>query len=494
MRDRLDWAKTERVLFVLPDPDAGSDLLTQETELALLARHADGRRVQLGLITSDPAVRIKANALGFPTFLTLDLAETSGREWRKHRVRPDGSGYSRPELEDAYESVALRRMAELEESNRPEWQNWVKQSVFMLLGATCLTFLIAGIGFVTPSATVTLTPAREKITVQREVTAGIYPADGAQINGRASSILVNWQSELVPTGQAELGANAARGKIVFANLTGSAVVIPAGVRLGTNGDPSVEFQTIAPAELPSAVGGTIEVDILALDVGPQGNLPAGSILNIEGDWPNLIEVRQPLPTSGGDIQPVPVVTEADHLTLRTEVIQQLQSLAGSEIEATLSSNEFLSAESLTINQIISEEWSHAIGEKSERLTLTVQAEIGGIVVDLSQATDVVYTDLVSAVRPGFSLTPDSFRFYKAGTTRFDEQGRVVFEMVGEGTMTAVSDTAAVLEQIAGKSESETIEILRTELNLEGEPVIRIIPNWFGRMPNLPDRIEIIENE
>ena len=240
------------------------------------------------------------------------------------------------------------------------------------------------------------------------------------------------------------------------------------------------------------MGGTAEIDIVATAVGPQGNLPAGTILKIEGEWADLVEVRQPLPTTGGDIQPVPVVTEEDRSSLRTELLQQIQSLAGSEIEATLGSSEFLSAESLTINRIITEDWSHTVGEKSESLTLSIEAEISGMVVDINQATDLVYTDLVAAVRPGFSLTPNSFRFYQAGTTALDKQGNIVFEMVGEGTMTAIADRSSVLGQIAGKDESEAIEILQTELLLDGPPVIRVIPNWFGRMPNLASRIEIIE--
>ena len=492
MRDRLDWEKSERVVFILPENE---ELLTQETDLAILARHADNLRIHLGLITQEPKVRQKASAMGFPTFLTIDLAETSGREWRRRRAaynRPQGTGFGPVELEDAFEAVSERRRSLEEESGRPEWHSWLRNGTFLLLGAFCLTFLIAMIGLVTPSATVTLTPAREKITVQKEIVAGLNSST-AQIGGRNATILVSWQGDRVPTGQAELGANPARGKIVFANKTDSAVTIPAGVLLATNSTPPIEFQTAAPIELPATTGGTAEVDIVAIEVGPQGNLPAENLTNIEGDWAELVKVRQPLPTTGGDIQPVPVVTEEDRLTLRTELLQQIQSLAGSEIEAALGSSELLSAESLSINQIITENWSHAVGEKSASLTLNIEAEISGIVVDMNQATDLVYTDLVAAVRPGFSLTPNSFRFYQAGTTQLDEQGNVVFEMVGEGTMTAFSDTDTVLEQIAGKDESEAVEILQTELTLDGTPVIRVIPNWFGRMPNLASRIEIIES-
>ena len=500
MRDRLDWAKSGQVLFVLPEnnrsePYHDRALLTDEVDLGLLARHADALRMQVGLVSSDPAVRLKAAGFGFPTFLTVDLAETSPRAWRRHRVRPDGNGLNAIELEDAYEQVALRRVAAEKKRNRPQWQKWAKTTVFLVLGATCLTFFLAAIGLATPSATVTVKAAREKVTVQRTAIASINPTGNGQINGRNSSIIISWRSDIVPTGQAELGANPARGKIVFANKSDTPVVIPAGVRLGTDSDPSIEFQTAAPTELPAVIGGTVEVDILALEVGPQGNLPAGSLLNIIGtetEWGEWVDVRQPLPTSGGDIQPVPIVTEADRLALRTEMLQELQSLAGSEIEAALASSEFLSAESLAIQQIISENWSHQVGEKSERLSLTIEAEVSGIVVDLSQATDILYTDLVGIIRPGYSLTPDSFRFYKAGTTQLNEQGDVVFEMVGEGTMTALSDIEAILEEIAGKNEAEAIEILEANLDLDGTPVIRIIPNWFGRLPHLVSRIEVIE--
>ena len=219
-------------------------------------------------------------------------------------------------------------------------------------------------------------------------------------------------------------------------------------------------------------------------------MPAERLTIAEGDWNNIVQVRQPLPMTGGNIQPVPVVTEADRLALRTEVIQQLQSLAAGQIDAQLGSNEFLSVESLRINRLIEESWSQDVGGKSDRLSLSVEAEISGVVIDFNEATDLVYTELVAGVRPGFSLTPDSFRFYKAGNTRQDEDGRITFDMVGEGTMTAVLNGEGVLESIAGKNEDEAAEILKQQLSLDQEPVFRIIPNWFGRLPNFASRIEI----
>ncbi len=498
MRDRLDWAGEEQVIFVMPDE---GDLLNNEVDLAVLARHADGLRIQLGLVTQEPAVRQKASSMGFPTFLTEDLAETSRREWRRQRIRPDGIGIRAADLPAVFDEVADRRQLREQTLNQPPWRYWSRQVLMLILVAAGLIAAIIGLLTIAPSATVTITPAREKISVQKEIVSAVNPSapeneSGNLVDARTILLVASWQSDLVPTGQAELAANPARGKIVFANLTDQSVQIPAGIVLSTAADqpPVIQFRTNGAAELPSTVGATVEIDIVALNVGLEGNLPPGQIRSAEGDWGNRIEVRQPLPTSGGNVQPVPVVTEADQAALRTEVVQQLQSLAAGQIESALGSNEFLSVESLAINQILNENWSHPVGSKSDRLTLGIEAEISGTVVDFNQATDLVYTDLVAGVRPGFSLTPDSFRFYKAGGTRLNEQGQVVFDMVGEGTMTALVESDNLLEEIVAKDEAEAAEILQAALNLDSEPVFRVIPNWFGRLPNYPSRIEIILDE
>ncbi|MEM8861478.1 MAG: baseplate J/gp47 family protein, partial [Chloroflexota bacterium] len=428
-----------------------------------------------------------------------DLAETSPRVWRRNRVRPgDRLGYAAGDLEDVLaEAVKKRKRAE-QVQKRPEWQRWARSITFVLLGAICLTVFIATIGLITPSATVTVTPAREKVTVQKQITADPSSTSSGEnnvIGAEYTAVVVDWESNLVPTGQAQLGANAASGSLVFVNLTDDQIELPAGVVVSTGSEPPIGFQSIAPATLPAISGSTVEVGIIAQEVGPQGNLPSESISRFQDAeaWANLVEIRQPTPTNGGDIQPVPVVTEADLITLKNEMLQQLQSIASNQIESDLPSNQFLVHESLSIQAIIDENQSHQVGEAGNRLVMNIQAEVGGSIIDMNQATDLVYTDLVNAVRPGFSLTPDSFRFYQIGNNTVRDDGLIEFEMVGEGTMTALTQIDDLLDQIAGKDEIEAVELIQENLEIEGEPVIRIIPNWFSRMPNLASRIEVIIN-
>ena len=497
IRDRLDWAEGERVVLAVPDEGG---LLKQETDFAILARHADGLRMQVGIITTDPALRKKAESFGFPTFLTQDLAETSPRIWRRHRVRPEERlGYQPADLNDVLLEAAEKRRQVTKEQMRPEWQRWARSVTLVLLGAVSLTLFISAIGLVTPSATITITPAREKVTVQRLITADPSQSFSGQtdvIGGDFTATIVDWEASMVPTGQAQLGANRSSGTAVFVNLDDEPVEIPAGTVLQTTSETPIKFQTIAPATLPAISGSTVEVNILAQEVGPQGNLSANSLTLFEDGttWGQQVEIRQPSATAGGDIQPVPVVLEEDIIGLRSETLQQLESIGANEIEAGLANNQFLVHESLNIMRIIAEERSHQAGEASNNITIKIQAEIGGTVIDMNQATDVVYTDLVNAVRPGYSLTPDSFRFYQVGNNYVRNDRTIEFEMVGEGTMTAVSDTDQLLEEIAGKEEADAITFLQSNLELDGEPIIRIIPNWFGRMPSFANRIEVIVNE
>ena len=76
--DRLDWAGADQVLLVLPE-DGG--VLAEGLDLVRLRRHADRRRIEVGLVTAVSSISQQAKALGLPTFTTVEAAETSRRGW-----------------------------------------------------------------------------------------------------------------------------------------------------------------------------------------------------------------------------------------------------------------------------------------------------------------------------------------------------------------------------------------------------------------------------
>ncbi|MBE3576871.1 MAG: baseplate J/gp47 family protein [Limnochordales bacterium] len=95
-------------------------------------------------------------------------------------------------------------------------------------------------------------------------------------------------------------ATPATGKVRFVGLPG--VIIPAGTRVATPGDPvtrtpSVEFRTVADVTLDSA--GQATVDVQATVPGASGNVGAGAITLVVDGTPGVASVTNPAPTTGG---------------------------------------------------------------------------------------------------------------------------------------------------------------------------------------------------
>ena len=84
--DRLDWAGESQVVLVLPE-DGGA--LREGLDLVRLRRHADRRRLDVGLVTAVPDITRQAKALGLPVFISVETAEHSRRGWWRGRRRAD---------------------------------------------------------------------------------------------------------------------------------------------------------------------------------------------------------------------------------------------------------------------------------------------------------------------------------------------------------------------------------------------------------------------
>jgi hypothetical protein len=111
-------------------------------------------------------------------------------------------------------------------------------------------------------------------------------------------------------------------------------------------------------------------------------------------------------------------------------------------------------------------------------------------VDETQAVGLVYEELALAVRPGYELVPDNLSFRSGELLGVDGQGRVSFIMIGEGLIAARLHLDEPLQAIAGQETAVALAYLYEQLPLREYPTARILPDWFGRMPYLPVRIQV----
>lgn len=491
IRDRLEWANERQVILALP---AEGGALTEGLDLVLAQRHADALRLELGLITVDGAIAAKAKALGIPTFRSTEAAQKSRRAWRRGRRRSERLGWSGlrghiPTLDDGD-----RREVERRRRSRPAWQRWLWGYAAILLFCLTLAIFFVAMSYALPGATLILRPEVEEIQVSRQIVADpqldSVNFSGASAPGRRLVVAQEWQAEVETTGTIEIADAPARGRVIFVNQIAQSVTAPAGTRVSTTAGRTVVYQTLAPVEVPGVVGGTAETEVVAIEPGPAGNVAVNQVNRVEGSLGLQLQVRNLEPLEGGSVRQARAVTRADMDRLRAQALQQLQLLALGEMEEQLLPAEFLARDSIQVARIVHETYSHFEGEQTDRLTLAVRAELQATAVDESQAVGLIYEQLAAAVRPGYELIPESLHFYSGEVLGVDGQGRVTFQMIGEGVIAVRLDMEEAIAAVTGQDVGLAAAYLYEHLPLRDYPTIRVWPPWLDQMPYMPARIRV----
>jgi hypothetical protein len=339
---------------------------------------------------------------------------------------------------------------------------------------------------------VTFHPQVQAIEVRRQIVADPElsgSAGGVSVPGRVLSSVQTWRAEVATTGLVGVDDAPARGEVVFVNLLDQPANVPAGTRVSTSAGQRIIFQTLADIQVPGVVGGSSRAEIVAVEPGPTGNVAANMINRIEGPLAPQLEVRNLEETSGGSERAEAAVSEADIERLRSQILQQLQVRALADMESQLTGREFLARDSLRLVRVLQETYSAFPGEQAAVLAMEIRAELQATAVDEAEAVALVYEALAEAVAPGAVLVPESLDFRGGEVVGVDSQGRVTFDMVGAGRMASEFDVDEALSAVTGQERRAAQAYLMDSLPLRQRPDVTIWPDWYGRMPYLPIRIQ-----
>lgn len=495
--DRLNWEKASRALLVLP---ADGGVLREGLDLVRLRRHADRLRLEIALITPDTEIRRQANALGIPSFLTVARASTSRRGWWRGRRRQERVGL--PTIGGS--GVAQLRPHPLDEADRREvqrrlappvsWQHWLLRYAAILLFFLTLAVLLVAFVYAVPSATLRLHPALRPVQATRIILADPDLAEvdfsrGA-VPARLLTVQNSWQATAPTTGVTAVPNASARGKVLFINLRDSEVRIPPGTRVSTSAGTTLVFQTIQEAVVAGVVGSTAEVDVIAVEPGPEGNVAPNLINRIDGALSLQLEVRNLEAMTGGAVREAAAVSEADQTRLRAQVLQFLQALAVAEMEVQITPQEFLARPSLRVLRIESETYSHFLGEQTDTLTLEMRAVLQGTAVAHTAAAALLVETLTANLPEDETLVPESVSLQIGEVVGVDEAGRVTFEMNAAAMAAADLRLDGVLPAIAGQEPERALAYLYENLPLRAVPSLDVWPIWFNRVPYLPTRTQV----
>ncbi len=491
INDRLDWYEEQQVLLVLPER---SQVLREGLDLVRLRRHADGLRLEVGLVTADPDLSDEAKALGFPTFTSVESAQNSRLGWWRGKRRrevvglPSIGGWRKPPRQ-----LDLGDRAEVHRRLTPaaQWRRWLLRYAAILLFFLTIVLLFVGFSYAVPGATITLRPHVKTLQVARQIVAdpALAEASGASVPGRVMVVVETWQADVATTGRATFPNAPAQGTVVFLNQVAQVVTVPVGTRVSTSDGSNIIFQTVQEVVVPGEVGDTAESAVIAIEPGPEGNVPANLVNRLEGTLALQLEVVNLEAMSGGAVREAQVVAEEDQARLRAQVLQFIQAVARSEMEAQLTASEFLAVDSLRAGQVFAETYSHFVGEQTTLLSLEMRVEMVATAVNTSDASGLIFDALAEQVPEGFTLVPTSIQFENGEVLGVADDGRITFEMLGTARIAADLALTEPLTAISGQPPDLAATYLYHNLPLRDVPAIQVWPTWFDRVPYLPARIQ-----
>jgi hypothetical protein len=478
-RDKLTWTQAPRVILVWP---ARGRILNRRLDLALLQRQASRRGAQIGLVTLDPDIRDEARDLGIPAFKSLD--DVSEEAWRTRalRRRQTTPSLSLPPA-DRPDLATLRHAL-------PKGRDLPLPGRWAIFSLAIIAVLLLGISLL-PSATITLMPKSETqelvLDVLPQLAAAAPQATGV-IPARQVRMRILGEMQQPATGQVQVPVSYASGTAIFTNLSQDAVAIPAGTGVRTLSEPSIRFRTTEEVSLPAEEGATVIVPIQALMPGSSGNLGPGAIEAIDGNLGLQVSVSNPQAIAGGKDEIRIGVAQGDLDALTQALEQDLMHKALQAKQAELPEDETLDEASLQITQVYGRQFSHAVGEATPILRLTLDLEVAGLVYREQDLQEAVQLALVGALPSGRAPIPDSLVINRTGNEA-PGQADGSFQIHAAQELFHPVDLGALGRAIAGKTQDEAIRLLEQDFSLSVQKM-RLFPAWWPRLPWLQPRMTV----
>ncbi len=472
LRERLRRTRAQTVILIVPNDVI---VLRNAVNVRLMRRYADQMAMELVIVSRDRATEQLARRQGFAVYSALE----------KIPARSLG-GLSKDKLAGVPSLPpvpAYRHVARL--------GCWVVALAVVAAAVIVLGLLAA---FLAPTAIITIVPATEpvKITLNLLASPQIRVIDSAQgqFPAKPVQILIEDTGQVETTGQKRVPDATARGNVVFANRSQSAVTIPKGTTVSTASGQGLRFRTDEEATLGAGASSSARVPITAVQPGPLGNVKAGTINIVEGTLTFQVGVLNDEDISGGTEKQIRYVTQRDRNNLRDAITKKIQTNSYNELRKAIQPDDILAAEtlSLAVNEAI---FDKAIDAEGSFLTGKVRATVSGLVLNGADLKSMVAGQLGKQVNPGFVVLPQGVTYGAPANVKFSD-GIVSLQIVATARSQAKISVQETQQLAAGKTIDSALQAL-AQMPLAGPPQIELERAFFGRLPMLTSHITVIVN-
>jgi hypothetical protein len=482
VRDQMTWAKTPRILLVVPP---GIPILNRKLDLQLLKRHASRLGAKLALVAEQKGLIQSAQGLGISVFPTVSSAQTS--EW-ENKPEPIAESPDSHPLKVFETRVKPNQTGNVWKGGRS-----LRLWVFSL---SVLAILALPVVFV-PSVQIHLSPETTLQNASIPVNAS-DTLDKVYITGSIPARVVFTQldgNQMVEvTGTVNIPDQSATGVVQFRNLTTGVVGVPAGTIIGTRDIPSIRFSTTQDAIIPAGVGKTADVPVSAMEPGSDGNLPANSLVSMEGDLGASLAVTNTNPTIGGTNQTAPIQTAEDRSRVQTLLVQDLLDRCGELLSSMISSDDLAFPDTMSISRILSEAYFPPPDQAGGTLSLSLSLQCQETYVALTDLEDLSRMVLDASLPVGYEPVSTAITIPRPEEFQVLEGGTLHWDMVVQRVIRASINPFNAALAIIGSNRAEAAGKLVGKFLLNTAPVIRLKPSWWPWLPLLPMQIHFsVEN-
>lgn len=434
IRGRIDQSTVDHVVLRIP---AGNRTLNSALGMRLLRLHAQSRGVVVILETRSRSIRACARDHGLTAVASVRTRELYDGRLRSRRT---GIGVLRLPLP-------------------------VLALIGRMTAAAVLTLgLLTALVLLVPQTTVRIAPELTPTTITVPVEARIPQTDEVLPPGvlpaRRFSTLIAHLDSGRSSGIIETADTPARGLVQFRNRTGSLVNLPAGVLVtapALSSDGSRNFRTRTAITLPAERGATQTVEVEAIVPGPAGNLPAGSLSQVEPGLAGRVGVQNPARLHGGSNRSARTPTVADQDALRATAIARLRERGLEQLRALSVGAFVFHPDSVTVS-IQEETFTPPLGGVGATLELTMRASVA------------VRSTSAAQYQPA------------TGTIRFD--------MLVHGLVAPVITESQVKAAVQWKSSNDAEHALAQQLPLRAPAQVHITPGLMPRTALFGFRVKV----
>jgi hypothetical protein len=256
---------------------------------------------------------------------------------------------------------------------------------------------------------------------------------------------------------------------------------------------SPRFVTKSLAFVPEGKGSQILIPIQALEPGTTGNVSENMITLINQELGADLSVSNPMPTSGGEDIQLPAPSEIDHQGLTIRLKRDLETQAVEKALLQIKEGDVLISPEPEFSEVIETLTQPEIGSAGDSLTINSSMSYSFLYVS-GDDLRLLAENAIMTLSEDKSYRPDldTISIVHLSDPEMDSNQIALWEIDITWEEYRIYNHQLIIQTILGEKPQDAQVLLKKTLNLTEVPEIKMKPSWWGRIPALPFRIMILE--